>query len=53
MITAEQMAQVRATFPAWDDLTIRRHLEQRAALERVESERRQQRLVDALRSLTQ
>lgn len=53
MITAEQIAQVRATWPSWDDMTIRRHLEQRAALERVERERRQQRLADALRSLTQ
>lgn len=30
--TPEQMAAVRATFPNWDDMTIRRHLEQRAAL---------------------
>lgn len=32
MITAEQISAVRQIWPAWDDLTIRRHLQQRAAL---------------------
>lgn len=39
----EQIEAVRKTWPAWDDLTIRRHLQQRAALSQLAQEQRRER----------
>jgi ABC-type Na+ transport system ATPase subunit NatA len=39
----EAIEAVRQQWPAWDDLTIRRHLEQRAALSQMAQEQRERR----------
>lgn len=36
----EAIEAVRKTWPAWDDLTIRRHLQQRAELSRMAEQQR-------------
>ena len=46
--TPEQIAEVRRTWPAWDDATIRRHLEQRAELSRIAQEQQRRRMAESL-----
>lgn len=38
--TREQIEAVRRTWPGWDDLTIIRHLQQRAELNRIAAAQR-------------
>ena len=47
--TAEQ--EVRARFPLWTDLQIRRHLEQREALSRLVRQQQRKRFLDSLTHL--
>lgn len=47
MVTREQIEAVRRVMPHADDMTIRRHLQQREALARMVEQQRRQRLADA------
>jgi ABC-type multidrug transport system ATPase subunit len=51
VITAADMAAVRQQWPHWDDMTIRRHLQQRAALSQLAEQQRKQRLAECLREV--
>jgi ABC-type Na+ transport system ATPase subunit NatA len=46
--TQAQIDAVRKTWPAWDDLTIRRHLQQRARLSEIAAQQQRARVAQCM-----